>query len=51
MKEEVLEFSKRVLPKDHPHIATSMSNLALTYGELARHREALKLPEEAREFR
>ena len=49
--EETLAFRKRVLPADHPSIATSMNNLASTYGQLGRHEEALKLQEETLAFR
>jgi tetratricopeptide (TPR) repeat protein len=38
---------RRVLPPTHPEIATSMSNLALTYSALGRHQDALKMNEEA----
>ena len=37
----ILEFRKRVLPADHPHIGTSMNDLALTYSKLGRHQDAL----------
>ncbi len=30
LQEEVLAFRRRVLPADHPHIGSSMNNLALT---------------------
>ena len=48
---EALAFRRRVLPEDHPDIATSMSNLASTYGDLYRHDEALPLQDEALAFR
>jgi hypothetical protein len=36
-----------VLSETHPAIATSMNNLASTYGALGHHDEALKLQQEA----
>jgi len=36
---------------DHPHIGQSMNNLALTYGALGRHEDALAMQESALEFR
>ena len=44
--EETLTFRKRVLPADHPDIATSMNNLAIAYRDLGRHEDALQLLEE-----
>ena len=41
--EETLKFRKRILPPGHPHIASSMNNLASTYSDLGRHMDALKL--------
>ena len=38
-----MEFERRVLPAEHPDIATSMNNLATTYSHLGRHEEALQL--------
>jgi len=46
MNEEVLEFRRRVLPADHPDIATSMDNLATTYAYLGRYEDALKVHKE-----
>ena len=46
LKQETLEFMKRVLPADHPDIATGMNNLATTYSDLGRHDEALALKQE-----
>ena len=43
LEEEVLARTISALPKDHPDIATSMNNLAQTYGELGKHTEALAL--------
>ena len=48
---KALKLGKEVLPADHPHIATSMNNLAATYGALGRHEEALRLKEETLAFR
>jgi tetratricopeptide (TPR) repeat protein len=39
------------LPSDHPHIATSMNNLAMTYSALGRHQDALQLQEDVLAFR
>ena len=39
----VYTFRKRVLPPDHLDIATSMSDLARTYGALGQHNEALQI--------
>jgi hypothetical protein len=50
MQESALEFRRRVLPPDHPHIGLSMSNLALTYGALGRHEDALAMQESVLEF-
>ena len=51
LHEETLKFRKRILPPDHPDIATSMNNLAETYGALGRHKDALKLYEETLKIR
>jgi tetratricopeptide (TPR) repeat protein len=40
-----LAFLRRVLPEEHPSIATSMNNLANMYSQLERYLEALKLQE------
>ena len=45
-----LTFQQRVLPKDHPDLATSMNNLAMAYRDLGRHKEALKMQEETLAF-
>eukprot|EP00656_Telonema_subtile_P054574 TRINITY_DN8196_c0_g2_i1.p1 TRINITY_DN8196_c0_g2~~TRINITY_DN8196_c0_g2_i1.p1 ORF type:complete len:543 (-),score=94.90 TRINITY_DN8196_c0_g2_i1:223-1851(-) len=50
LNEEVLEFDKRVRHLDHPHTATSMSNLASSYTWFGRHEEALALHKEALAF-
>ena len=42
MHSRALAFRQRVLPKNHPSIATSMNSLASTYSALGRHDEALK---------
>ena len=39
----VYTFRKRVLSLDHLDIATGMSDLALTYGALGQHHEALQI--------
>jgi tetratricopeptide (TPR) repeat protein len=44
--ENALTLARKVLPADHPDIATSMHNLASTYGALGRHEDALRLQEE-----
>lgn len=69
--EKVLQFRRRVLPKDHPDIGdvrympfvqfigvtnastagVAMSNIAHTLGKVGRWADALKLFEEAMEFR
>ena len=36
--QDALQLAHAVLPADHPDIATSMNNLAYTYGELGHHR-------------
>jgi hypothetical protein len=48
--EMALAFTRRVLPPDHPFIATSMNNLARTYSDLGRHEDALKMKEDVLEF-
>ena len=48
MMEGALDFRRRILPNDHPHIATSMSNLAAVYGRLGRHEEALAVKRAAK---
>jgi hypothetical protein len=50
MKESALEFFRRVLPPDHPHIGSSMNNLANTYSDPGRHADALAMEESALEF-
>jgi tetratricopeptide (TPR) repeat protein len=45
-----LALQRRMLPFDHPRIATSMSNLASTYSDLGRHQDALKMKEDTLEF-
>jgi len=47
----VLELRRRLLPADHPDIASAMGNLANTYSALGRHDNALVLQEEAVAFR
>ena len=39
----VAEMMKWVLSKEHPHLLTSMANLALTYGSQDRWKEAEEL--------
>lgn len=51
MREEVLAFRKRVLPPDHPDIATAMSSLATTHNDLRHHDDALEMKEEVLAFR
>jgi len=48
--EQTLAFRRRVLPADHPDIATSMRDTAYCYSELGRHAEALDLQEQALAF-
>jgi tetratricopeptide (TPR) repeat protein len=50
MEESALEFHRRVLPPDHPHIGMSMSNLANKYGDLGRHEDALTMKKSVLEF-
>jgi hypothetical protein len=50
MFEDVLEFFRRVLPPDHPSIATSMHNLAVTKFELCAVDEAIHLEQGAVEM-
>ena len=40
---QVVETKKRVLGREHPDILTSMGNLALTYGDQGRLKEAEEL--------
>jgi hypothetical protein len=47
---QVLAFRLRVLPADHPDIATAMLETAASYYELGRHAEALDLEEQALAF-
>ncbi|MCI5194370.1 MAG: tetratricopeptide repeat protein [Candidatus Electrothrix sp. AU1_5] len=49
--EEALKLKLQVYPKDHPNIATSLSNIGITLGELGRHEEALIKLEAALEMR
>ncbi len=42
LEEQVLEIRKRILPENHPHIATSLANLAVTYGVQGEHEKALE---------
>ena len=46
MMERALDFRRRTLHKNHPDIATSMSNLAAIYGESGRYGEALRMDQE-----
>jgi tetratricopeptide (TPR) repeat protein len=48
--EAALEIEQRVLPADHPNIATSFNNIGFTLGELGRYEEALKKQEAALEI-
>jgi hypothetical protein len=50
MKEDVLEFRRRVLPPNHPDIATSMNNLAVTKFDLDAVDEAIDLEQGAVEM-
>ena len=50
LRQEVLEFRKRVLPEDHPDIARSMHNLAASLSNLGEHQEAMQLQREVLEF-
>ena len=53
MEEGVLEMYKSIYGSDtdHPYIATSMSNLALSYGELGQHMDALAMKKNVLEMR
>ena len=37
-----LEIRKKILPKDHPHLALSYSNVGVSYGNLGQYEEALE---------
>jgi tetratricopeptide (TPR) repeat protein len=50
LQQETLAFRQRVLPENHPDIATSMNNLASTYSALGRHDKALTLQQETVAF-
>ena len=41
----------RSSPPDHPDIGTSMNNIAIAYGNLGRHEDALSMQESVLEFR
>jgi len=45
-----LALAKRMLPPDHPDIATSMNNLASAYTAVGRHNDALHLEEDVLDF-
>jgi hypothetical protein len=47
MKESVLEFRRRVLPPDHPHIAVSLYNISLSYEQASDSSRALVCAREA----
>ena len=51
LEEQALEIRQRILPKDHPRIASSMTNLAVTYDALGEHEKALEMEEEVRVLR
>ena len=51
LEEEALEIRRRILPKDHPRIASSMTNLAVTYDALGMHEDAAKMEEDALKIR
>jgi tetratricopeptide (TPR) repeat protein len=48
---EARSWAEKVLPRDHPEIATVMSDMALSLQSLGRHMEALKLQEQTLAFR
>ena len=50
LHKEALDFRKRVLPADHPDIATSMGGLAEAYGALGDHKQSAALHKEALDF-
>ena len=57
MNERALELSannmrlrQRILPKDHPHIAMSMNNLACSHDALGNHTKALRLRKDTLSF-
>jgi len=69
LQEKTLEFLRRVLPENHPHIGVirlcllirrltlsrsvpgnAMNSLAVTYGELGLHQDALELRDKTLEF-
>ena len=49
--EKALKIRKKVLPENHPDLATSYDNVGMTYGELGEHRRALEYKEKALEIR
>jgi len=51
IQEEVLELRRRILPEDHPDIASAMANLAASYRDLGRLDDAVKIEEEVLEMR
>jgi len=50
MDEDVLQFRRRILPADHPAIATAMGSLAESYRALGRLKEAAAKQEEVLEL-
>jgi hypothetical protein len=48
---QVMEAIKRLLGEEHPDTLTSMANLAFTYWNQGRRKEAKKLDEKAMEAR
>jgi hypothetical protein len=47
MNESALEFFRRVLPPDHPHIAFCLYNISLSYERVSDSRRALVCAREA----
>ena len=51
MQESVLEFRRRVLPPNHPHIATSLYNISFSYERAGDMRRAVECAREALDIR
>ena len=50
LQQETLKLRKRVLPADHPRIATSMCDVGSAYSNLGMHHEALQMQQETLEL-
>ncbi len=47
MRESALEFHRRILPPNHPHIATTLYNISLSYETAGDMRRAVECAREA----